>query len=891
MTRPRTSFLVALLFLSQIALAPSALAQATPVPAPKPPGLRLGDAVRPLRYALELTVVPSEETFSGTVEIDVALRTATTLVWINSKNLSIGEAAVTADGRTASARVVPGDEETVGLALDRPAGPGPARLRIAYRGTLNAIDTEAIFREKYGDDWYVFTQFQDTYARRAFPCFDEPDIKVPWQLTVRVRREHTVVANTPVVSTAEEPGGMKAIRFAETKPLPSYLVALAVGPFDVVDAGTAGRNRTPLRVIAPRGRGAETRFAAQVTPRFLELLEEFFGTPYPYEKLDQIAIPITYGFGAMENAGLITYDQGILLARPEYDTPARQSSYAYTAVHEIAHQWFGNLVTMRWWDDLWLSEGFATWMEGKIVERWKPDLEPRVAEVWSKSGVMASDSLVTARRVREPITSRDDIANAFDSITYQKGAAVLRMFEAWLGPDVFREGVRRYLAAHAWGSATTADFVSALEAASGEKLASPFSSFIDQSGVPLVTAELTCSRGEKPVLRLTQKRYQLVGSRGAEPRTWQIPIYLRYDSDVAGTEDLRFLMTRDTLDIPIDFERGCPDWLLANAGATGYYHVLYKGDLLARLLDNVDKLTVSERVGLATDLQALVRSGDLTEGEALALAPRLLRDPNPYVKAATVGLHATLGQTLPDDLLPHYARFLATTYGETARSLGWQPAPNDDEGTRTLRGSLVNLVAEEGNDAVLVAEAKRLALRWLDDPASVDSDTAIRVLRVAARTGDAALFDRMRAEAEKTRDMRRRSLLFYGMGSFLDPELLNRAFALTLADTFDTRESIEILWAASGHRATRDLAFDFLKRNYDALAARLPRDYGAQLVYFGAAFCDPARAADVDSFFKTRVATAAGGPRNLAQVLEGIALCAAQQAAGRASLSAFLRKY
>jgi alanyl aminopeptidase len=881
---------LAALVLTLVSAAPAAYGQTAQAQAPRPPGLQLGDVARPVRYALDLTIKPSAEGFLGTVDVDLHLRKATSLFWLNSKKLMIRHAQLTIDGHALDTRLVPGDDETVGFAFDRVVGPGPAHLRIVYTGLLNAVDTEAIFREKYGDDWYVFTQFEDTYARRAFPCFDEPGFKVPWRLTVRAPREHVVVANTSAVETTEEPGGMKAVRFAETKPLPSYLVAFAVGPFDVVDAGTAGRNRTPLRIIAPRGRGAETKFAAEITPRFVELLEEFFDTPYPYDKLDQIAIPLTYGFGAMENAGLITYEQSILLARPEYDTPARQSTCAYTAAHEIAHQWFGNLVTMRWWDDLWLNEGFATWMEGKIVERWKPELEPRVGEVWAKSSVMASDSLVTARKVREPIESRDDIANAFDSITYQKGAAVLRMFEAWLGPDEFRDGVRRYLRAHAWGNATTADFVSALGAASGRNLAAAFSSFVDQPGVPVVTAELKCAPGRKPRLVLTQQRYQPVGSKGARPQTWNIPIYLRYDSDVVDTEDLRFLMSLKTIEIPIDFE-GCPEWLVANAGATGYYHVLYKGDLLKRLLDNVDKLTVPERIGLVSDLQALVRSGDVPPGEALALVPRLLRDPNAYVKAGVAGLHAPLGQILPDGLLPNYGRFIETTYGETARKLGWQPRADDDEATRTLRSSLVGLVAEEGKDPELIAEAKRLALKWLDDPATVDSDTAGRVLRVAARNGDAALFERMRVEAERTRDMRRRSLLFFGMGSFLDPELLKKAFALTLADTYDTRESVEILLAATGERATRDLAYDFLKRNYDALTARLPKDYAAQLVSFGAAFCDPARRADVEAFFKDRVASSAGGPRNLDQALEGIDLCAAQRAANAGSLAEFLKGY
>jgi alanyl aminopeptidase len=592
----------------------------------------------------------------------------------------------------------------------------------------------------------------------------------------------------------------------------------------------------------------------------------------------------------MENAGLITYEQGILLARPELDTRSRQSSFAYTAAHEIAHQWFGDLVTMAWWDDLWLNEGFATWMEGKIVGAWKPDLEPRVAAVWATTDVMSVDSLVTTRKVRQPIQSRDDIANAFDSITYQKGAAVLRMFEAWLGPTAFRDGVRRYLRKHAWGNATTADFVSALAGSGGTELAATFASFVDQPGVPLVTADLECEAGKAPRLVLEQRRYLPVGSKGVPSESWRIPISIRHASSGPDGAGATLVLNGKSFGVILGEAGTCPDWVVVNAGATGYFRVLYKGELLTRVLDNLDKLTVPERVALAADLRALVRSGDLPAGRALEIVPRLLRDSNASVRAAAVVLHEDFGEAyVPDELLPSYARFLETTYGETARRLGWQAKATDDQGTLMLRSALVPLLADEGGDTALVADARALALRWLDDGASVDTDTVRRALPIAARSADAAHFDRLLAEAEKTRDTRRRALLFAALGSVLDPALLQRAFAVTLADTLDTRESITILWAASGHRATRDLAYEFVKKHYDELTARLPKDYAAQFVYFGASFCDSAHRADVEAFFKDRVQSAAGGPRNLIQVLEGIDLCAAQRAANAASIATALR--
>src|SRR6185369_2442583 len=278
--------------------------------------------------------------------------------------------------------------------------------------------------------------------------------------------------------------------------LPSYLIAFAVGPFEFVDAGVAGSNRVPVRIVTPKGRAAEAKYAASVTATILTRLEEYFGIPYPYGKSDQVAVPVTMGFGAMENAGMVTYGQNILLADPERDTPGRQRGYAVTAAHELAHQWFGDLVTTAWWDDIWLNEAFATWMESKIVGQWKPEWRMENIDVSERLGAMETDSLVTTRRIRQPITSDDDIANAFDDITYQKGAAVIRMFETWLGPAKFRNGVQAYLKQNADGAATVTQFLAAISKAAGKDVSPAFSTFLDQAGVPVVSMDLQCDGGK-----------------------------------------------------------------------------------------------------------------------------------------------------------------------------------------------------------------------------------------------------------------------------------------------------------------------------------------------------------------------------------------------------------
>ena len=344
----------------------AALAQ----PTAAPPSFRLGDAVVPVRQTLDLTIIPAEDEFSGVADIDLDVRQPQAVLWLNAADLTIQSATVRLGGQTLEARPVAGGEDFAGFALAQPVPAGKAALHIVYRGKINTRSSSGIFKNKVGDSWYAYTQFESIDARRAFPCFDEPGFKIPWQVTLHVPSELMALSNTPSEAETGEPRGMKAVRFAATRPLPSYLVAFAVGPFEAVNAGTAGPTRIPMRIITPRGMADQAKYAAEVTPQILNVLENYFGTPYPYSKLDSIAVPLF--FGAMENPGLITYAEGDILSAPAKDTLDRQRGYASDAAHEMAHSWFGDLVTTAWWDDIWLNEAFATWMASKALERWQP---------------------------------------------------------------------------------------------------------------------------------------------------------------------------------------------------------------------------------------------------------------------------------------------------------------------------------------------------------------------------------------------------------------------------------------------------------------------------------------------------------------------------------------
>ncbi len=858
---------------------------------PQPPILRLGDIAGPIHYSVHLTIVPSSEVFSGTVEIDMELREGTPLLWLNGTGLTIREAVLATGSQEISAKVVSSNEDFIGFGFHTPVGPGRAKMRIQYEGKISAKDNDGLFKQEDRGEWYVYSQFEEIDARRAFPCFDEPGYKVPWQLTLHVKKEHAALSNTPVVSETEEANGMKAVQFAETKPLPSYLIALAVGPFEFVDAGKCCQKGTQIRIVTPRGRTKEARWAAESTPEILALLETYFGIPYPFEKLDQIAIP-KVGF-AMENPGLITYGQTLLLSQPEVQTIRSKRSFASVCAHEIAHQWFGDLVTMSWWNDIWLNEAFASWMAQKIMEQFKPEWEEKISKVEGRNYSMSDDQLVTSRKIRQPIESKDDIRNAFDNITYGKGEAILEMFESWVGQENFQKGVREYLTKHLWANATAEDFLFAVTAASGQDLAPAISTFLDQTGAPNISIQLVCNQDTPAVLKLNQQRYLPAGSKSSKQQIWQIPVCVKYAAEKDEQREC-MLMKDPEAEFTLKQTGSCPKWVLSNEDAAGYYYTSYPNTLIQPLLQDGEKhLSIAERVGLINDLKAAMESGQMRASDVLSYIPLLLKDPNRHIITATMDLIYRLDDHLvPDHSRANFARFIRETYGVKARELGWKTRPDEDENTQLLRRSLVRLVADKGEDAVLEKEAHELASGWLQDRKTVDPEMADAVLYIAAKRGDQALFDGYHQAALETQDLRERRWLLSAMGMFLDPVLLEKALSLVLSGEFDIREGTTLMWTSLGRRETRSRAYNFVTRNFDALVAKLPRDSGAYLSFAAASvYCDSKGKAEAENFFYGRSTQYVGGPRILDQVLESIELCSALRNIQQPGINEFLKKY
>jgi cytosol alanyl aminopeptidase len=860
-----------------------------------PPKFRLPATAGPVRYAIDLTIVPGEQTFRGKADIELTVKESAAVLWLSASDLTVESASLKKGGTTLTAKVTPGGKDFIGFAFDPPLAPGAGTLHVEYSGKIQSSSSAGIFQLRDGQNpaWYVYTQFEPTDARRAFPCFDEPRFKTPYQLTLHVKKEHLATSNSPIVSETPEEGGMKRVQFAPTRPLPSYLVAFAVGPFEVVDAGKGGRKGVPLRILMPVGHSDEAGFARAAIPELLKLLEAYFDSAYPYEKLDSVMMPIS-SF-AMENAGMITYANSMLLSKPANATNGWQRGCATVAAHEMAHQWFGDLVTTAWWDDIWLNESFATWMEGKIVDQWKPEWKIPVSVAQSSLGVMGLDSLATTRRVRQPIESESDIANAFDSISYEKGSAVIGMFESWLGEKPFQTGVRQYMKQYADQAATTADFLAAISKGAGRDVTRAFDTFLDQPGVPLVTAELRCENGP-PRLGLSQRRSLPIGSRGDTKQTWMVPICVKYPANGGVARECEVASDPST-EMKLTKAASCPAWVLANDGETGYYRVLYRGGMLNRLLaDNGSRLTLAERVGVLGDVSALVNAGEVPPGDALALVEPFSKDPDWRIVSQTIGIAGMLrsNNLVPDELLPNAARFLRQVYGERAHQLGWNAQPGDSDDTKILRRQLVSLVASAGEDPELIEQAKALALKWLDDHNSVDPEIAGTVVSIAASKGDQALFDRLRADLHRTQERRQRSILIGAMASIQDPAIARQRMAIVLTDEFETREILGAFAFATGPQSRR-LPFEFVKQNLDALLKKLPRevggDYAGYLPSVGNGFCTAAERTELEDFFKPKVDQYSGGPRILAQTLERIDLCIARRQALGPSLAEFLKKY
>lgn len=882
---------------------PVPVAEPPPAPAPEDPPLgRLPRDIRPEHYTLALQIVPSSERFSGSARIRVTMDRPRDVIWMHGRRLSVTDATVTVgddEPVTGTWEMVDEEEGVAALRLPRPVGPGQAQIAITYTAPFDRT-LKGLYRVDEAGQSYAFTQFEATSARQAFPGFDEPSFKVPFDITLIGRRDHVVAGNTPVAEETEIDGGLKRVRFATTRPMPTYLVAWAVGPLDVVEgeaiAPNAHRSRPlPFRALAVRGKGARLAYALEHTPALLADLEAYFGSEYPYAKLDIVAVP-DFGAGAMENVGLVTFREQLLLLDDE--APERQKrGFAYVMAHELAHMWFGNLVTMPWWDDLWLNEAFATWMGNKVVRNVFPDYQAEVGMLdWVQGGAMRTDSMVSARQIRQPIETSHDIRNAFDPITYSKGGGVLEMFERWLTFETFRDGLRRYMRRHAWGTATGDDLLAALSQASGRDVATPFNTFLQQPGIPFLAIEPACEEG-RASMSVSQSRYLPVGSAGDRDRTWKLPVCVRWSAGGEERDTCALVQSREAT-IPLPGE-GCPDWVMPNADGAGYFRFSLPTDALGRLrADGWAHLTPREKLAVADSLRAGIYNGQILIGDVLDGIEPIARDPVRPVASVPMELVGLARSRLVEpEQRVRVERFGARLYSRDMRALGWSPRAGEDSETNLRRGEVVEFMALTARDRAVRRDAVRRGRAYVGyggDGAihadAVDSNLVSVALAVAVQDGDAAFFDHVEQLLFASDDAVVRGNLLAALGSTHDPELSRRALALSLDERLRVNEMGTTLQVQTRDEVTREAAWAWVMENFDAIVERGSRDRAGWSPWLAAGFCSEEEAAAVQAFFAPRIEDLPGGPRNLAGALESIRLCAARAGAQRDSARAFFRR-
>jgi alanyl aminopeptidase len=897
------TFLPRLIVLAAAALLLCACSEPTPPgaetqePAPmpaavsEPPPGQLGDAVQPVLYHIELRIDPSEDTFSGKVSIDVSLNETADGIWLHGKGLDVAEAWLsTADGRRIEAaweQVL--DSGVSRVTLAEPVAPGPATLHFVYRAPFNT-SSFALFKVVRGADSYVVSQFEPIAARQAFPGFDEPVFKVPFDLAVISQAGDVTITTTPEVSAETMEDGFVRHSFARTRPLPTYLLAFAVGPYDLVDFGTippnAVRDReVALRGVAARGLGGRMEYALENTAGLLTVLEEYFGIPYPYQKLDLIAVPEGFG-GAMENPGAITYDEYLLLM-DEDSSLSQRRDYMATHAHELAHMWFGNLVTPEWWNDIWLNESFASWMMNKVSDRYWPAGEFDRETLKGALGAMSGDSLASARQIREPVDRNESITDSFDGITYQKGGGVLAMLERYVGEEEFQAGVRLHMQRHADGTATAEDFINSLAEGSGRaEIVPAFRSFIEQPGVPLISARVNCDDAQNPLLEVSQTRYAPLGSAidpGASE--WRVPVCVNYVGD--GEQKSACAMLNESKQTIALGSGTCPSQLHPNADGAGYYRFSMSESAWNDLIAGSSALTASEALSLSDSLDAEFRAGRVSAGTYLAgmaaLADNGAWDVADRAITLLEQITTILDQQQMDTAEAAFRQIVRPRYAQLAEAT--------DTGSELLKKRMQRFLIVIANDQELrkpLAQraARRLGLDEPPDLSAVTESELETVLSVGVQDLGKPFFDLLLEQAIASEDPAFRDSAIGALARVEDPELVARLQDVMLGKAFKGTEFIGILMRQMNRSATTDATYAWLRKNDTAVIQMIPEFFRSIMVpALGNSFCSARKAQEWEEFVVSHAAELPGYERSLAQSTENILLCAALRQAKAGELT------
>jgi puromycin-sensitive aminopeptidase len=842
-----------------------------------PSRFRLAPDVRPREYDLHLTPDLEAGTFRGEVAITTTLAKPRRDLIFHAADLAIVRAAAHVGGTELAAKAsLQKHDETVTLRFAKPLPKGEVVLTLAYEGKLNQ-HLRGLYAASANGQRYAFTQCETADARRVTPCFDEPSYKASWRVAVTAPATDTVVGNAPIEREEPAANGMRTVRFRPTPPLSSYLLALAIGPLEATAARPCGT--TPVRVWHVPGKSHLADFGVEAGVEALRRLEDYFGIPYPYTKLDLVAVP-DFEAGAMENAGAVFFRETLLLLDPATVSIAERRRAAEVIAHELAHMWYGDLVTMAWWDDLWLNEAFATWMAYRVVDDWQPRWRMWQGFEHDRAGALALDALANTHPIYAPVRSVAEATENFDLITYEKGAAVVRMIEHYLGADAFRAGVRLYMERHREGNTVAADLWRALEEASGKEVTRVAEAWITHPGFPLV--KLDASDG---TITARQERFFADPKIPAAKRRtrWPVPLVAK----LPGGSLVRTLADKPAQ--PIEVGGATPAWIFGNASAGGFYRVLHDASTRSALLAHLSELSAVERLALAGDQWALVRAAKAPIESVLDVVDALGDETDYDVLDGIAGPLGFVDEQIAADGTASQAAFrtwLAARFEPAFAGLGWRAEPSEGDDVRLRRAALLRIVGGVAEASDVMQAASRALERYLVDRASLEPNLADPVVHLAARVGSYGRYCRYREVIAEARTPQERRRFLLALASFRNEEAIRETLAATLTPDIPTQDVAFILMRLFANPVGQHAAWAFLKKSWKRLRARMPPLMLARLVEATPALREPRYAREVRDFYKKHPMPEAA--RALRQALEVFRLNAEFRARARPGLERWL---
>ncbi len=764
---------------------------------------RLPLDVKPIRYSAHLAPDLAKGAFQGRMELEVRLEKPRREIHLHAVGLQLER--VRARPALRAAVSLDAESETATLQFAEELQPGTHVLDLAWSGNFSPG-----LRGLYRAGPLAVTQFEAADARRLFPCFDEPAFKARWSIQLVGLPEGAVaLGNGKVIKDQKEPDGGRTVQFAETPPLSSYLIALCIG--ELASSAPQSVRGYEVRTWAVPQKQALTAFGQEVACAVLPLLEDYFGQPYAYGKVDQVGVP-DFEAGAMENAGCITYREVALLLDPKTAPLNVQKRVAEVITHELSHQWFGNLVTMVWWDDLWLNEAFATWMAYKIVDRWRPEWRVWMDFEAGKGAALHLDAMKSSHPIRAEIRNAEEAGESFDAITYEKGGAILRMIESYLGEGKFRDGIRLYMKKHREKNATADDLWGALAEASGQPILELANAWIRQTGYPLLIVV-----EENGKIELSQKRFFSDPEAAPEATRWLVPVVLR-----VGDREQRVLLAKqeEVVEPAAPFE-----WVLGNVGARGFYRTAYSPELLRRLVAALPALAPEERMALVSDQWALVRSGATDIEGFLHLLAGLRVEEDHVVLDEVVGRLSYLEhRSVAEQDRPAFHGWIRGLFAGVGADLGWDPKPAEGDERRLRRAAVQRALALVARDPDAVAAAverfERHVAKHAAAPSSsvaVDPNLLDIVVAAAARTADEKRFEVLKSRAVSELDPAAKRRYLHSLAAVENPQLAQRAVELALDDFVPMQDFASYTGALLANRATRDLAWNLVQDRWEAV--------------------------------------------------------------------------